>query len=240
MISPEALQFQRNVALLGIEGTARLLESRVLVAGIGGVGGFACEALARAGVGSIVFIDSDEVDETNINRQIIATHATVGMPKVEVMAQRLGTINPEGAFTGVQTHISEDNLDDLIEEYGPFDMIVDAVDDVGAKIALAVTATGKGIPIISSMGCANKTDPTRFQVADIYETSVCPLAQKMRKELKNRSIPALRVVYSTETPVKTGMLGSLSFVPSVCGLIIAGDVIKRLSGLSEREVTEVR
>ena len=238
MISPDALQFERNTGILGREGTARLLASRVMVAGIGGVGGFATEAMARAGVGTIVFIDSDEVDETNINRQIIATHETVGQPKVEVMAKRLGSINPEGQFIGVHTHISEENLGSLIEEFGPFDMILDAVDDVGAKIALAVEATGRGIPIISSMGCANKTDPTRFEVADIYETSVCPLAKKMRKELKNRGVPSLKVVYSTETPAKTGMLGSLSFVPSVCGLIMAGEVIKYLSGYSEQQASE--
>ena len=228
-------QFQRNDAIIGRKGTEKLMASTVLVAGIGGVGGFATEALARAGVGRIILVDSDEVDITNLNRQIIATHDTIGQPKVKVMEERIRSIVPFTDCVAMETRITEESLPDLGIEPGKVDYVVDAIDDVAGKVALIEYCKKAGVPVISSMGCANKTDPTRFRVADIYETSVCPLAKKVRKEMRNRNIDHLKVVYSTEEPLKTGMLGSMAYVPSVCGLIIAGEVISDLVGDINKE-----
>lgn len=242
-------QFIRTELLLGEQGMEQLYRSRVAVFGIGGVGGFAAEALARSGVGSLALFDHDTVALSNINRQIIATIKTVGQAKVEVMKERVLSINPEIQVTAYDTFYLPDNSHAYpLTEY---DYIIDAVDTVTAKIELAVRAYEAGVPIISSMGAGNKLDPTGFAVADIYETSVCPLAKVMRKELKRRDIPALKVVYSREEPrkpLKTSAEeaeaqskirkrmtpGSIAFVPSVAGLIIAGEVIKDLTGLELR------
>lgn len=222
-------QFSRTELLIGKERIEKLKKAKVAVFGIGGVGSFVVEGLVRAGIGNFVLVDKDIVDITNLNRQIIATRKTVGKPKVEVAKERILEINPD---TNVEMHQeffmpdSEEILDNTI------DYVVDAVDTVTAKIELVIRADKLNIPIISSMGTGNKLDPTKFEVTDIYKTSVCPLAKVMRKELKNRGIKKLKVVYSKEEPIKTNIIqqkpvpASISFVPSVAGLIIAGEVIK--------------
>lgn len=222
-------RFSRTEPLIGKEAIKKLNKSKVAVFGIGGVGSYVVEGLARAGIGNFILVDKDEVDITNINRQIIATTKTVGKPKVEVSKERILEINPEAKVKIYQEFFmpeTEGILDDSI------DYIVDAVDTVTAKIELVVRANKLNIPIISSMGTGNKLDPTAFEVADIYKTSVCPLAKVMRKELKARGVKKLKVVYSKEEPIKQeerGVPASISFVPSVAGLIIAGEVIKDLS-----------
>lgn len=226
-------QFSRTELLIGKDGVEKLANSKVAIFGIGGVGSFVVEALARAGIGNFVLVDNDEVDITNLNRQIIATHKTIGKPKVEIARERILDINPNANVEVYQEFFmpeSEGILDNSI------DYIVDAVDTVTAKIELAVRAEKMNIPIISSMGTGNKLDPTRFEVTDIYKTSVCPLAKVMRKELKQRGIKKLKVVFSKEEPIKPlnsneitnkkQVPGSVSFVPSVAGLIVAGEVIK--------------
>lgn len=231
-------QFSRTELLLGKEAIKKLAASRVAVFGVGGVGGYVAEALARSGVGTIDLIDSDQVSLTNLNRQIIALHSTVGRYKTEVMKERILDINPEAV---VYTH----NCFFLPETKGEFDFseysyVVDAVDTVTAKIELVMEAQKAGTPIISSMGAGNKLDPAAFEVADIYKTSVCPLAKVMRRELKKRGVKKLKVVYSKEIPLtpmeaveeemgnKRALPGSAAFVPSVAGLILAGEVIKDL------------
>lgn len=221
-------QFSRTELVIGKEGIEKLNKSKVALVGIGGVGSYVLEGLARAGVQNFILIDKDVVDETNINRQIIATHKTVGMPKVEVARERVLSINPNA---NIEIH-QEFFMPDSPEIFdNTIDYIVDCVDTVTAKIELVVRANKLNIPIISSMGTGNKLDPTRFEVTDIYKTSVCPLAKVMRKELKSRGIKKLKVVYSKEEPIKIAeskVPGSISFVPSVAGLIIAGEVIKDL------------
>lgn len=226
-------QFSRTELLIGKEKVEKLNKSKVAIFGIGGVGSYVVEGLARAGVGKFVLIDKDKVDITNLNRQIIATHKTIGKAKVEVSKERILEINPNAE---VEIHEefflpeSEGILDETV------DYIVDAIDTVTAKIELVMRANKLNIPIISSMGTGNKLDPTRFEVTDIYKTEVCPLAKVMRKELKQREIKKLKVVYSKEEPVKIihseegrkQPPASISFVPSVAGLIIAGEVIKDL------------
>lgn len=225
-------QFSRTELLIGKEKVEKLNKSKVAIFGIGGVGSYVVEGLARAGVGKFVLIDKDKVDITNLNRQIIATHKTIGKAKVEVSKERILEINPNAE---VEIHEefflpeSEGILDETV------DYIVDAIDTVTAKIELVMRANKLNIPIISSMGTGNKLDPTRFEVTDIYKTEVCPLAKVMRKELKQRGIKKLKVVYSKEEPVKIihkegkkQPPSSISFVPSVAGLIIAGEVIKDL------------
>lgn len=226
--------FIRTELLLGREGVEKLQQSKVAIFGVGGVGGYVAEALARSGVCSFVLVDKDVVSRSNINRQIIATTKTVGMSKTQAMKERILDINPEA-----QVEVRECFF--LPETAGEFDFtqysyVVDAVDTVTAKLELVMQAEAAGVPIISSMGAGNKLDPTRFEVADIYKTSVCPLARVMRKELKKRNIKALKVVYSKEeamTPKeilsdesKRVIPGSVAFVPSVAGLIIAGEVVK--------------
>jgi len=240
-------QFSRTELLLGKAAMERLKSSRVAVFGIGGVGGYVCEALARSGVGSFDLTDNDIVSLTNLNRQIIATHKTIGREKVEVMKERILEINPNADVRIHKCFFLPENADDFpFEEY---DYIVDAVDTVTAKIRLVEKAEEKNIPVISSMGAGNKLDASRFKVADIYETRVCPLAKVMRHELKKRNIRKLKVVYSEEIPVrpaadprlseeeqsagKRSVPGSVAFVPSVAGLIIAGEVIKDLCNLHE-------
>ncbi len=247
-------QFSRTELLLGKEAMEKLSHSKVAVFGVGGVGGYVCEALARSGVGYFELIDNDQVSLTNLNRQIIATHKTLGRDKVEVMRERILDINPEAEVTVYKRFFLPENADEF--PFGEYDYIVDAVDTVTAKIGLVMKAQEKGVPIISSMGAGNKLDGSRFQVADIYQTRVCPLAKVMRRELKKRGVESLKVVYSEETPVGATVditmednaceelpetegrkksaaagkhvPGSAAFVPSVAGLIIAGEVIKDL------------
>ena len=224
-------QFSRTEMLLGEGATKKLIDSRVAVFGIGGVGGYAVEALARSGVGTLDLIDNDKVSLSNINRQIIATHSTIGEYKVDVAKARIADINPNANVNTYKTFYMPDCAHEF--DFSKYDYIIDAIDTVTAKIDLAVRATDLSIPIISSMGAGNKLDPTAFEVADIYKTSVCPLAKVMRYELRKRGVKKLKVVYSKEPPVSPAKDGvrvpaSCSFVPSVVGLIIAGEVIRDL------------
>ena len=234
-------QFSRTELLFGKEAMQKLANAKVAVFGIGGVGGYAVEALARSGVGALDLIDNDRVDITNINRQIIATMDTIGEYKTDVAAKRVLQINPELRVTARRTFFLPETADQF--DFSEYDYVIDAIDTVAGKIALILKAKEAGTPVISSMGAGNKTDPTRFRVADIYETSVCPLAKVMRRELKKRGIEKLKVVYSTEpamTPLENAapeegssrrqVPGSNAFVPSVAGLIIAGEVIKDITG----------
>lgn len=226
-------QFSRTELLIGKNRIEKLQNAKVAIFGIGGVGSFVLEALVRAGIGRFVLVDNDKVDITNLNRQIIATTKTIGMPKVEVAKERVLEINP-GAKVEIYKEFFMPNTDTKILDKS-ISYIVDSVDTVTAKIELVVRAKELNIPIISSMGTGNKLNPTMFEVEDIYKTSVCPLAKVMRKELKKRDIDSLKVVYSKEEPMKPQddafdgkkqVPTSISFVPSVCGLIIAGEVIK--------------
>lgn len=224
-------QFSRTELLIGKEKIEKLKNSKVAIFGLGGVGSYVLEACVRAGIGNFILVDKDEVDITNLNRQIIATRKTIGKPKVEVAKERILEINPEANVEIYQEFFMPETKGILDES---IDYIVDAVDTVTAKIELVVRANRLNIPIISSMGTGNKLDSTKFEVADIYKTSVCPLAKVMRKELKTRGIKELKVVYSKEEPIKgqeknelkKQVPASISFVPSVAGLIIAGEVIK--------------
>lgn len=229
-------QFLRTEMLIGKENLEKLKNSKVAIFGVGGVGSFVVEGLARAGVGKFILVDSDKVVESNLNRQIIATTKTIGKLKVEVAKERILDINPEADVKIYSEFFMPDSpeiFDDTVN------YIVDAIDTVTAKIELVMRANKLNIPIISSMGTGNKIDPTKFEVTDIYKTSVCPLAKVMRKELKTRGIKKLKVVYSKEKPIKPKandngatkkqVPGSISFVPSVAGLIIAGEVVKALA-----------
>lgn len=219
-------QFSRTELLIGKEGVEKLSKAKVAIFGIGGVGSYVVEALVRAGIKNFILVDNDDVEETNLNRQIIATYKTIGKPKVEVAKERILEINPNANVEIYQEFFTKDSngiLDDTIS------YVVDAVDTVTAKIELVLQANKLNIPIISCMGTGNKLDPTKFEVTDIYKTSICPLAKVMRKELKKREISKLKVVYSKEEPIKQQdrtIPASISFVPSVAGLIIAGEVIK--------------
>ena len=231
--------FSRERMLLGEEAVERLQKSHVIVFGLGGVGSFAVEALARAGVGELTLVDHDTVSLTNLNRQLYALHSTMGRWKAEVACERVRDINP-----GCRVHvIPEFYLPEHAERFwgARYDYIVDAIDTVSAKIDLACRAQELGIPIVASMGTGNKLDPSRFEVADIYDTQVCPLCRVMRRELKKRDVKKLKVVYSREEPRKpapceeeTGkraVPGSISFVPPAAGLLLAGEVIRALSGI---------
>ena len=224
-------QFSRTELVIGKEGVEKLNNAKVAIFGLGGVGSFVLEGLVRAGIGNFVLIDDDKICLTNLNRQILATRKTVGQAKVEVAKQRILDINPNANVEIHQEFFmpeTEGILDNSI------DYIVDCIDTVTAKIELVVRAEKLNIPIISCMGTGNKLDPTRFEVTDIYKTSICPLAKVMRKELRSRGIKKLKVVYSKEEPVKLNetekkkVPGSISFVPSVAGLIIAGEVVKAI------------
>lgn len=232
-------QFSRTEMLIGKEGLEKLKNSKVAIFGIGGVGSFVVEGLARAGVGNFILVDNDKVAESNLNRQIIATTKTIGKLKVEVAKERILEINPE-ANVEIYSEFFMPDSPDIFDN--TVNYIVDAIDTVTAKIELIMRANKLNIPIISSMGTGNKLDPTKFEVADIYKTSVCPLAKVMRKELKKRGIKKLKVIYSKEEPIKSEenlenntettkkrVPGSISFVPSVAGLIIAGEVVKDLA-----------
>lgn len=229
--------FKRTALLLGEDAVEKLSSCHVAVFGVGGVGGYTAEALARSGVGNIDLIDNDTVSESNINRQIIALHSTVGRYKTDVMKERILDINPQANVRAYKTFFMPETENEF--DFTQYDYVVDAIDTVTGKIALAVKADKAGTPIISSMGAGNKLDPTAFEVTDIYKTSVCPLAKVMRRELKQRGIKKLKVVYSKEVPLspvsdgenephRRKTPGSTAFVPSVAGLIIAGEVIKDL------------
>lgn len=222
------MQFSRTENLIGAEALKKLKNCHIAVFGVGGVGGFVVEALARAGVGKIDLIDSDCVDITNLNRQIIALHSTVGKLKVEVMRERILDINPKAQVTVFPILFLPENSSQF--DFKKYDYVVDAIDNVTAKIELSVKCQECGTPLIASMGTGNKLDPTKFEIADIYKTSVCPLAKVMRYELKKRGIKKLKVLFSKEEPHKNQLDPrtpmSISFVPSAAGLIIAGEVIK--------------
>ncbi len=246
-------QFSRTELILGKEAMNKLSASRVAVFGIGGVGGYTVEALVRSGVGAVDLIDDDRICLTNINRQIYATHKTVGRYKVDAARERIADINPSAVVRTYKTFYTAETAGQF--DFHEYDYIVDAIDTVTGKLLLAVNADAAGTPIISSMGAGNKVDPTAFKVADIYETSVCPLAKVMRHELRTRGIKKLKVVYSEEPPItpvddmaiscrahcicppgtvrkctqRRQIPGSNAFVPSVAGLIIAGEVIKDLT-----------
>lgn len=220
-------QFARTELLVGAEGIEKLKKARVAVFGIGGVGGYVVEALARSGVGTLDLIDNDRVSLTNLNRQIIATHSTIGEYKVDVAKRRILDIHPEAAVYTYKTFFLPETASEF--DFSAYDYVVDAIDTVTGKIQLVMEADRTGTPVISCMGAGNKMDPTAFAVADIYETSVCPLAKVMRRELKSRGINRLKVVYSKEVPlIKTQPPGSNAFVPSAAGLIMAGEVVKDL------------
>ena len=235
--------FSRTQFLLGSDAMEKLKNSRVAVFGLGGVGGYVVEALARSGVGALDLVDHDTVSLTNINRQILATRETVGMGKAEAAAQRVNAIHPECDVNAIKTFYLPETAEQF--DFTKYDYIVDAIDTVTGKLMLVQAAKASATPIISCMGTGNKLDPTAFRVADIYETSVCPLARIIRKECRKRGIERLKVVYSTEDPIKTqlpaddpawaelpegrnALPGSVCFVPAVAGMIIAGEVIKDL------------
>ena len=246
-------QFSRTQLLLGKDNMDRLAEAKVAIFGIGGVGGYVAEALARSGVGSFVLVDDDKVCLTNLNRQIISTRKTVGKYKAEVMRDRILEINPDAEVEVRKCFYLPENADEF--DFNEYSYVVDAVDTVTAKLEIIMRAKECGVPVISSMGAGNKLDPTKFQVADIYKTSMCPLAKVMRRELKKRGVKKLKVVYSTEKPTRPlddmsvscrtncicppgaahkcterrDIPGSVAFVPSVVGLIIAGEVVKDLT-----------
>lgn len=229
-------RFLRTSLVIGEDNIERLSENRVAVFGVGGVGGFVCEALARSGVGKLTLIDGDTIAKSNINRQIIALESTVGKHKAEVMKERILDINPNAEVEALNIFLNSDTVSTI--DFTQFDYIVDAVDDIKAKVLLAKLADENKIPIIAAMGAGNKTDPTKFEVSDIFKTSVCPLARIMRHELKKAGIKKLKVVYSKETPKNPPYkiegektVGSLAFVPSVMGLIIAGEVIKDICNI---------
>ncbi|HJC79848.1 MAG: tRNA threonylcarbamoyladenosine dehydratase [Lachnospiraceae bacterium] len=237
-------EFSRTELLIGTEAEARVRDASVMVFGVGGVGSHCIEALARCGVGKLTLIDNDRVSLTNINRQSIAYHSTVGRYKTEVMRERIRDICPDICVDTYEMFVLPDNIDALFGQTGKPDYIIDAIDTVSAKIALVELAQREHIPIISSMGTGNKLHPELFRIADLAETRVCPLCRVMRKELKNRGIIHLKVLYSEEKPVDTGgrttgedtgarrsVPGSISFVPPAAGLIIAGEVIRTLAGV---------
>lgn len=250
-------QFSRTEQLLGKEAMEKLVDARVAVFGIGGVGGYVCEALIRSGVGAFDLVDHDTVCLTNLNRQIIATQKTIGRYKVDVMKERMLEINPDAVIRTHRRFFLPDNADTF--PFATYDYVVDAVDTVTAKIELVIRAQEKNVPVISCMGAGNKLDASRFRISDIYKTSMCPLAKVMRRELKKRGVEKLKVVFSEEKPVKPSedmsiscrencicppgaahkctekraIPGSVAFVPSVAGLIIAGEVVKDLCGIRQ-------
>ena len=232
-------QFSRTALLLGEEAMRKLMRSRVAIFGIGGVGGYATEALARSGVGTFELIDRDVVSESNLNRQIIATHKTIGRSKTEVMAERIHDINPDAQVTQHKCFYLPETADQF--DFTQYDYIIDAVDTITAKIEIILKAQKAGVPVISSMGAGNKLDPSKFEAADIYKTSVDPLARVMRRELKKRGVRKLKVVYSKEEPIRPlgrieadpeagrkDVPGSAVFTPAAAGLLIASEVVKDL------------
>lgn len=236
-------QFSRTELLLGAEGMERLKKARVAVFGVGGVGGYAAEALVRSGIGTLDIFDNDTVSLTNLNRQIIALHDTVGRYKVDVMKERALSINPNITVNAHRCFYMPDNADEY--DLSVYDYIIDAIDTVTGKIEIIMRAKAAGVKVISCMGAGNKLDASQFRVTDIYKTSVCPLARTMRYELKKRGIKKLKVVYSEEKPVrprgeaeetgKRAVPGSTAFAPAAAGMIAAGEVIKYLSLMQEAD-----
>lgn len=240
-------QFERTALIFGTENVEKLEKSRVLIFGVGGVGGFAVEALARSGIGAIDIIDNDTISESNLNRQIIALHSTIGKYKVDIMEERIKDINPNCKVEKYKTFYLPETSNQF--DFTKYDYVVDCIDTVTGKLQLIEAAKAAGVPVISSMGAGNKLDPTAFEVADISKTSVCPLAKVMRRELKKRNIKNVKVVYSKEEPVEAkislkeaemqessrrSVPASCAFVPSVAGLILAGEVIKDLTGNNKK------
>ncbi len=230
-------EFSRTELLLGQDGLEKLKNAHVAVFGIGGVGSYVTEALARCGVGKLTIVDNDTVNITNINRQLIAFHSTVGMKKTEAARARIHDINPSAEVTALDCFYTGSEVD-----LSGFDYIADAIDTVSAKLALIENAAGLGIPVISSMGTGNKLDPSKLTITDIYKTEMCPLARVMRYELKKRRIKKLKVVYSTEQPrehkaeseevtAKRKTIGSVSFVPPAAGIMIAGEIVRDICGV---------
>lgn len=220
-------QWERTQKLIGIDALNKLKSSKVAVFGIGGVGGFVVEAFARCGIGKIDLIDHDTVSVTNINRQIIATHETIGQLKVDVMKKRILSINPEAYVGTFVEFYLPDNASGSEIDFSQYDYVIDAIDTITAKIGIIMKCKEVGTPIISSMGTGNKINPAMFEITDIYKTKVCPLARIMRRELKKRGIKSLKVVYSPEEILTTERPpASISFVPSVAGLLMAGEVVR--------------
>lgn len=230
MVNREELS--RIVSLIGKEAVERLANAKIAVFGLGGVGGFAAEALVRSGVGALDIVDGDTVALSNLNRQIIALHSTVGMWKTDACEQRFLDINPEIKIRKFPLVFGEETAAQF--DFSEYDYVVDAIDDVRAKVLLAVKCSESNTPIISSMGAGNKLRPELFRIADIYKTSVCPLARTMRHELRKHGVERLKALYSTEEPYvrKAGAPASIAFVPSVAGLMIAGEVIRDIAGLN--------
>ena len=237
-------EFSRTELIFGKEGMKKLASSHVAVFGIGGVGGYTVEALVRSGIGAIDIIDNDKVSLTNINRQIYATHSTIGRYKVDVATERITEINPNCKVAAYRTFFLPETSGEF--DFSQYDYVVDAIDTVTGKIAIVEKANASGVPVISAMGAGNKLDPTAFEVADIKKTSVCPLARVMRRELAKRGIEHLKVVYSKEEPItphgeidesseRRAIPASTAFVPSVVGLIIAGEVVKDLTGFTGKK-----
>lgn len=227
--------YSRTAALIGEDSLNKLISSKVIVFGVGGVGSYSVEALARVGIGNITLVDNDTISQSNINRQLPALNSTFGLLKTEVMKLRIRDINPDIKVKTINEFCLPENISSFFEE--SYDYIIDAVDTISAKIALAEFAQENNIKIISAMGAGNKLHPELFEISDIYKTSVCPLCRVMRRELKSRGIKSLKTVYSKEEPVRLGKSddkrtpASVSFTPSVMGLIIAGEVVRDLAGL---------
>lgn len=231
-------ELSRTALLLGVEGMEKLKNAKVAIFGVGGVGGYVTEALARSGVGTFILTDNDTVSVSNINRQIIALHSTVGKPKIEVMKERILDINPDAKIELHQSFYLPDTHDDY--DFASYDYIIDCIDTVAAKIDIIMQAKKCGTPVISSMGAGNKLDPARFVIADIYKTHGCPLAKVMRHEMKKRGVKKLKVVFSDEIPMKVSaplednarrcIPGSIAFVPASAGLVLASEVVKDIVG----------
>ncbi|MBE7009183.1 MAG: tRNA threonylcarbamoyladenosine dehydratase [Ruminococcaceae bacterium] len=231
-------QYERTRMLLGDAAMQKLRASRVAVFGVGGVGGYVVEALARSGVGALDLVDNDAVCLTNLNRQIIATHETVGRDKVDVAAERVASIDPETVVRTYKTFVLPETVGRF--DFAQYDYVVDAIDTVAGKLALVLAAQSAGTPILSALGTGNKLDPTKLEIGDVYETSVCPLARVMRRELRKRGVKHLKVLWSREEPLvplaseeeteRRGLPGSTAFVPSAGGLIIASEVVRELIG----------
>ena len=221
-------QFSRTELLIKEDGIQKLQKAKVAIFGIGGVGSFAVEGLVRSGIGNFILVDDDKICLTNLNRQIIATRKTIGKYKVDVMEERILEINPDAKIQTYQEFYMPNSKTNIITE--DIDYVIDCVDTVTAKIEIVKRCKELDIPIISAMGTGNKLDPSRFEITDIYKTSICPLAKVMRKELRKRNIDSLKVIYSKEEPItiRNQVPGSISFVPSVAGLMIAGEVIREI------------
>ncbi|MBE6678373.1 MAG: tRNA threonylcarbamoyladenosine dehydratase [Ruminococcaceae bacterium] len=224
-------RYSRQLSLLGDNSPALLSKKTVMICGLGGVGGYVLEALVRVGIGSFILIDNDCFDQSNLNRQLLATTANIGKKKTVIAKERVLLINPDAICVAADVFLDKNNVPELLQKYRP-DYVADAIDFVEAKVALAKHCESLGIPLIASMGTGNKLDPTAFECTDIYKTSTCPLARSMRKRLKDEGVSHLKVVYSKEPAKPSGqVVNSVSFVPSTAGMIIAGEIIKDLCNI---------